>query len=215
MYQDIFEQKPDKSFVTILSGKRGSGKSTMLLELLTQGGLLDAYDLVVFVCPNFRFDKSIKMYLQDRENKCKFIVYEEYHPNIVETIFDNQNPDDDNTVLLVLDDCISQDKFRKNNSTDKLASVATVGRNRRISLLVTTQSLRSVHPDIRKNASFLLIFKCDHKGEMDSIYQDYGFGTLKEFCEWFQKKINKKHTALLLNQDAYDRKAFAKCVSLK
>lgn len=223
---ELFNLNRDKfdSFVILLIGRRGSGKTTMLMELLTgHNGLMSEMDEILFVCPNIRFDRKYADYMSEtygdrqwrKHHNKKFHSLDYYNPDRIKAIFDDRDPKDRDHIMIVLDDCISEKNFRRVGSSDVLSRTATAGRNRLISVVITSQQVRSIHSDVRKQADYAIVFKTDNLAEVDALYEDFGWGKRKDWVEWFQDTLTEEYTALLLAQNKGDRKAAAKVVRLR
>jgi len=212
------------SFVILLIGRRGSGKTTLLMELLCgPDGLMSVQDEIMFVCPNIRFDRKYADYMADtygdrqwraHHNK-KFHSLDYYSPERIKEIFDERDPKDRDHIMIVLDDCISESRFRRPGSSDVLSRTATAGRNRLISVVITSQQVRSIHSDVRKQSDYAIVFKTDNMAEVDALYSEFGWGTKKDWVEWFQNTLTEEYTALLLAQNKGDRKSAAKIIKLQ
>jgi len=193
---------PDKfdSYVLLLIGRRGSGKTTLLMEMLCgHQGLMSKQDEILFVCPNIKFDKKYADYMhdtygdkdwRDHHNKV-FKSMDHYNPDRIKEVFDSRTPEDRNHIMIVLDDCISEKKFRTVGSSDVLSRTATAGRNRLISVVICSQQVRSIHSDVRRQADFAIVFKTDNLAEVNALYDDFGFGTRKDWIEWFDSQLTE------------------------
>ena len=212
------------SFVVLLIGRRGSGKTTLLMELLNgHNGLMSVQDEIYFICPNIKFDRKYSDYMAEtygnREwrnfHGKRFHSLDYYNPDKIRDIFDARDPSDRDHIMIVLDDCISEKKFRRPGSSDVLSRTATAGRNRLISVVITSQQVRSIHSDVRRQADYAIVFKTDNLAEVDALYADFGWGHRKDWIEWFQNTLTEEYTALILAQNKGDRKSVAKIIKLK
>lgn len=185
---DVDFKNSTKSIVILIIGRRNSGKTQMTLELLTND-LNKQFDEVHMVAPNFLFDEKYKEYIKPSPN---FHLYKKYDPNKIEEIYESQAPDEDKKVLVVLDDVISQEKFKSHLMDDPLNRLVSNGRNRRISVLIVSQVYRGLPSSVRKQGDYLFLFNTKNKMELDSIYSEYGQGKRAEFEKIFNDVTNEK-----------------------
>jgi hypothetical protein len=173
----------------LLIGSRGSGKSYQLTQMLTDKRMLgNQFDQIIIISPTMSFDVSWLESSIDFESS-NIICYDEFTQEIVDELIDSQKAILNETgvescpeILLILDDCISNDDTRKKDSG--LRDLSYNGRHLKISLIMTSQKITSVITDIRSQYDSMLIFPMSSKRELQNLQMD---------CD-ISKELFKQHT---------------------
>ena len=195
-------------FRMYICGSSGSGKTNMMLNLLSKDVFYkDYFDEIFVISPTASsLDKSYKV-LDLPQNRY-------YQPNtgIVDRIMEINREGIErkgikNTpkVLVILDDIISYKKFVNSNSLIKLF---VMGRHYNISLIVLSQAYHRIPKSIRLNCSCFCYFRGSQK-EVKVICEDLcppGVSH-KGFTETINKVTKKRYSFLFvdLNRPQEDR----------
>jgi adenylate kinase family enzyme len=180
---------------TLIVGKPGSGKTSMLYSFMKSKKLLaKVYDKIYLFQPE-QSRQSMKDKLFDQlpeEQKFDELTIEN-----LEYIKDNL--DEDENIAIIFDD---MGAYLKNNETKKMLKEFIMNRRHyHISIYFLVQTWYSIEKDIRKLFSNLFIFKCS-RHEMLNI--------TSEMIEQHNDKINdivkivydKPHNFLFINVDS-------------
>jgi hypothetical protein len=176
------------SSVTLFIGKRGSGKSSLVRQLLFNKRHLPLGTVISHTegCNRFYGDFVPSI-----------LIHEEYKPEIVNNAVNRQilytkkkasdlaryghssiNP----SAFLVLDDCLDD------NSWTKLKSIKTLfynGRHMNILFILTTQYPMGIPPSLRTNIDYIFICRENIITNRKRIYDNYAgmFPTFEIFCQ--------------------------------
>jgi hypothetical protein len=188
---------PSDNFVLYISAPRRSGKSTLLVNLLTR--------------PEFyrnKFDKiyifSQTIYLDGTWGKVlsllpKEQIFEEFDPEKIMQIIDRNR--EGQKILIVVDDCIGDAGFKKLDSSDVLTLISTRGRHFNVSLIVSSQAVSAVSSHFRKNTDCIIVFATENSKERTIIHEEFLAHMSKdEFRQIFNFATKDKHSFLLFNK---------------
>lgn len=176
------------SCVSLFIGKRGSGKSSLVRQLLFNKRHLPLGTIISHTegCNRFYGDFVPSV-----------LIHEEYKPEIVNNAVNRQimytkkkaadtarygsstiNP----SAFLVLDDCLDD------NSWTKLKSIKTLfynGRHMNILFILTTQYPLGIPPSLRTNIDYIFICRENIIQNRKRIYESYAgmFPTFEIFCQ--------------------------------
>jgi hypothetical protein len=188
---------PEDNFVLYISAPRRSGKSTLLVNLLTR--------------PEFyrnKFDKvyifSQTIYLDGTWGKVlsllpKEQIFEEFDPEKIMQIIDRNR--DGQKILIVVDDMIGESGFKKLDSSDVLTKISTRGRHFGVSLIVSSQAVSAVSSHFRKNTDAIIVFATENAKEREIIFSEFLAHMNKdEFRQIFNFCTKQKHSFLLFNK---------------
>ena len=183
-------------YIWIIVGKRGSGKSNLILNALgNKEAYKKYYDNIYLVSPTASKDSKFEKLCEelDREDKC----YDECSDKIISEIVDKITAFNDNYKkkgkprnLLILDDCLAQlpRSTQKNSAFNKLI----VGnRHAKLDIWITTQQFKKVNPLIRANADLVSFFANDNVMERKAFLDEYGISE-----ELLDDATGEKHSFL-------------------
>lgn len=182
-------------FVKYISAPRGSGKTYLLINLLIHDKLYkNKFDKIYFFCPSFYSDSKYSV-IDIPSNQ----VFTEYKEEYIEKIIQDKKIETE--ILLIFDDCITQDSFKKNTSSNILNTIAVNGRHMHISMIITSQKCTGSSSYIRSQADGVIVFKSRSLAEIDALYNDNSIGTLnsKEFRNLIDYCTNDKYGFLYIN----------------
>tara|TARA_R110000824_G_scaffold203240_6_gene387651 strand:- start:136 stop:768 length:633 start_codon:yes stop_codon:yes gene_type:complete len=179
-------------------GKSGSGKTNMLLNLLTKRGKMmnRKFDRVYLISPSLHTIDGDPFETIPDDQK-----YEDLTPEVLEEITTDMK-DSGEKCLIVMDDVVAGIKDRKLEM-----AVAKLTYNRRhlcgaggcCCLIITSQVYNRIPLSIRKNFSQLILFKSSNKRELKSIADEVALMPDKEFYEVLGYTFDKKHNFLYVD----------------
>jgi energy-coupling factor transporter ATP-binding protein EcfA2 len=163
--------------LTLIVGKSGSGKSNVLVHMLTKPQFMgEFFDEIFLFSPTAKSDDLVEHLKLADENIIDKLDY-----TAVETlsnIIDKQDKKikdrgiksvaKDSKVLIICDDCISEKVFIK---SDILSRLVTAGRHSLISTIILSQSYTKVPRVIRLQSQGLILFPSSND-ELDLLNQD-------------------------------------------
>lgn len=173
---------PELPFLTVLSGQRNTGKTTLLLNLLMRDIFyLHKFDHIVFFCPTYYLQVKFRAIKLPSEQ-----IHTEFSEDTLTDVIEEAKARHSNAsgfdpvhTLIVLDDCVSEDGFKKSPGLNMLA---TSGRHWNISVIILTQYITGVGTVVRKNCDGVFQFYTDSAIEARSLWESYGgHRTEKEF----------------------------------
>lgn len=189
-----------KGFAGIIYGRRGTGKTTLLKDLVYQNRKL--WDKV------YLFSRTATL----QDDNYYFIPthhkYENYDENILGQIFEEQKKDVEmkkknkqekaiDNVLILFDDIISEEKIRHSQTFN---SLFTVGRHYYITPIVLTQSIggqNGIPKVVRDNVDLVIGFAAHNQVDRELISERYLSQHHKKVGEEIYKQItNEPYVAL-------------------
>lgn len=168
-------------YIWCIIGKRGSGKSTIILSML-ENHLKQYYDNIYMISTTADKDKKFKKLIEELDEEDKF--YKTLNNEVIEDIMNKleENIDDnERRNLLILDDVIHLIP----NSTDKdsLFNRLIVGsRHYKVDIWITSQKLNKLNTLIRNNLDMISLFPTHNKHELDCYTSELNVNK-KEFEE--------------------------------
>lgn len=140
-------------FLFLISAKRNSGKSVLLLNLLVHKDLLyQRFDVIYVFSPTWNYQNTFDVLDLPPEQ-----VFEEFDEKKIAEIIE-ENKEEQKEVLIIFDDCISSKGFKKTTEHSPLNHIATLGRHFNISLIIISQKLTSVSTQVRQNSDYIVLF---------------------------------------------------------
>ena len=151
---------PTHPFRAYIVGASGSGKTNLLLNLVTRKGYYkDYFDFICCLSPTaLNLDKSY----QALEEKTKYetgkdLLFFECNCEVLQEILTMQEETDkEKKVLCILDDIVSYKKFC---NSKELLTFAVMSRHYNISLFCLSQAFHLIPKSIRLNMSCVIYFK--------------------------------------------------------
>jgi len=153
---------PKFPFSCCISGRSGSGKTQLLLNILTRDDLMGNYfhKILVFSPTAGDLDDTYASLKIPKENFIK-----KFDSSILETILNNRKAQikkdgiekvgKTDRVLLIFDDCIAERKFLESKEN---LMMFTLLRHYLCSVCILSQSFKKIPRSIRINANFTCIF---------------------------------------------------------
>lgn len=183
-----------------LVAKRNSGKSYLLKYLVEREK--KEFSKMFVICPTEKINQFYsKNNFIDPKN-----IYEKYDESFVNKLIDKMTQINQGVkqselkkVLLILDDCIADVHFHTCESIKKLYAR---GRHIGISIMITTQYLKSIPPLIRTNTDYMLIGQLNAQG-LTILCDEFIKAGMdkKEFCAMYRENT-KDYNFLLINNNS-------------
>ena len=142
----------------LVIGQRGSGKTTLIKDIIRKKGYDMQKDVYVF-CPTDRFYNSYSEHINALN------VYYNYESSVVANILKEQQ-ENKRQIVVVFDDCIL------NAKTQELAELLYNGRHYGISYIWSTQTAINISPDLRLNMDYVFLIGTN-TSNLKKIYNHY------------------------------------------
>lgn len=190
----------------LIIGKSGSGKSTILYNLLTNKNLLGDYFNYIFVFSPVKTDDILLKLKLPKENYISSFD-EKFVEHIIRKIENKIKCKgglgrcaNETKVLFIFDDILSEQKFLKSTTMKKIASA---NRHYNISWIINSQYYKAIPPIVRTNASAIILFPSS-MSELEKVAEENTEPnqTKKEFIEIAQRATNKPYSFLYINKRA-------------
>lgn len=186
----------------LVIGRSGSGKSTVLYNLLTSPELLGNYFSFVFVFSDVKTDDILKQLDLPEENYITDFDDDKIY-EILDTIEGKIGDIDEKVaeefkIAFIFDDILNKQKFLRGDAMRKLAST---NRHYLVSWFILSQYYRAIPPIIRQNASGVIFFPSSMM-EIEKLADENTEPnqTKKEFIDIVQHATNDKHSFLFINR---------------
>ena len=197
----IPEPLDNKSFVMLVVGAKGSGKTSLMVSLITgQKKPFKAYrgvfDEVILNMPKAsRRSISGDPFKSLPEGSC----YEDFDLHLLDEIYEKaeERAEDEEFTLAIIDDASSKLKTNK-MMIDKLTLLVHRHRHLRLSLMILVQDLTSVPLGIRKNADSIVYFRPTNEKSNIIFREEFLGGFSKEEMNELMKFVFKKKGDFLL-----------------
>ena len=200
-------------FRTIISGKSGLGKTSLIGSLLClpdfYGSIFKGDNIFIFspMKNDFKMEKIIEykkipkenLFTQYNDNKLNDI-YDELVEKFEERIADKKKPENS---LILLDD-ISFSGALKSGLYNAINRVFMNGRKQNISIMLSSQKYSQISTGQRSNASSIFFYNSSMKEkelfETDSNYKE----SKKEFFKMLSSNLKNKRDFIYVNYSAED-----------
>ena len=190
--------------VVIIVAKRGTGKTTLLSNLVLRESMLNCKDNMdyCFFCSNtIHQDKTAQHIKKEYEATC----YDKYSDQIIKDIISFQKSfgEDKASIprtLICLDDCLGS--VKKNSTINFLASRSRHLLNGGL-LIFSTQTLKSLSTVVRTNCTQVILMKTTNKKEIEKFYEEFGgiFGNQNQFDTAFNYCTDGRFDFCYINFD--------------
>ena len=187
----------NKNHISVFVGKSKSGKSNLLVNLLSKGKNKDGfrqsykkvYHDVIIVSPSLKsFKKNI---FDDIDEEKQFDVLNRNTLDFIDT-FTETNSDLERNTLVIFDDVGSS--LRNPANEREIGLQTQKHRHRRCSWWVVVQKYRDLPTSLRANMSAMYLFRPISLKELDAIYEEllpFNKKELIPFINWvFSEKFN-------------------------
>jgi hypothetical protein len=179
----------DREHLTLIVGRKGSGKSHLLCHLLrTQW--CSVYDEIIFVSPTFRA-QFVGLWSQLAPDG--ITVYEKLDEAFIESLLKQQSVSRRNT-LLILDDC--GDDIRK-VSPSQINKLVSNSRHYKLSIVCLHQKLTQAPTIVRANTDCFISFPACSFLEREALWKEISTVDRKTFQRIFNEATCTKHSFLV------------------
>ena len=172
---------PLGNLIHIFCGRRGSGKSTVLLNLLKRkiSPYYKSFDNIYLVSPTANRDEKFDKLVAELKEDGKF--YDKLDESVIDTIvekltlfndeYKKEHPKKVPRNLLILDDCVNA--LPSSTQHSSINNIWTNGRHMKLNIWVCTQQLTKLNRLIRTNADLLTFFPTDNKREFETLSDEW------------------------------------------
>ena len=173
---DIPAPLPSTNFALGIFGSAGSGKTSLLMSLLTARKPNRVYrgvfeDVHFIMPPHSRASLASSLFNDHPEEKVHDDLNEEVLEEILEKAKDTAS--EGGNSLIIIDDCTAD---LKNKDVEKLLRKIIFNRRHyHISLIILAQSYNQMPLALRKTLSHFICFKPPNKKEMESVFSELIF----------------------------------------
>jgi hypothetical protein len=189
----------ERPFVMILAGQKGSGKSTLCVQLL-KTHLCGVFEEIIIISPTFRlqYDK-----LWSQLSPEGITVHEQLNDELLNAIFRAQNPRTNS--LIIFDD--NGADIRKVDQTvfNKLISNS---RHTQTSMMFLSQRVSQNAPIIRSQTDIWIVFAASSYMEREIMYREVSVVDRKTFQQMFSSATETPHSYLVSCIDVGGRMRF-------
>jgi len=196
---------PSKPTNMLICGKKGCGKSSLLLNLIMrkESPWHKAFDLIFLVSPTAKGDPKMSeliedigdQYYEDLDNAVlqEIIERTEAHTEHLKKTKKKRTPH----YALILDDCIHA--IRGKNAS-LLTKLATQNRHMKITNIILVQKYNTyVAPLIRSNLDCIAFFHSENQAEIDSFVKEIGTNEEK-LRKLYEYATAEPYSFLFINQ---------------
>ncbi len=206
----VFNPNEAKGPVVVLIGRRDTGKSFLVQDLLYHHQDIPIGTVISGTeAGNGFFGKHVP----------KLFIHDEYNTAIIENILKRQKAvlkqikkektaygrsNIDPRAFVILDDCLYDNKWAK----DKVMRLLFMnGRHWKIMLIITMQYPLGVPPNLRTNIDYVFILREPYITNRKRIYENYAgmFPTFESFCQ-VMDQCTENYECLVINNNAKSNK---------
>lgn len=181
-------------------GPKGSGKSSIMLSLLTskKSPFRRYFNNILLVSPTARFDDKMKPLQEEVESEGKYwnALTEDTAKEIIELLPELNQDVKKPQNLIILDDVTHS--FPTGKKPNAISALFTNSRHLKTSIWVVTHKYTSMPPIFRNQMDCLFIFRTNSKVEIESFKRDL---TCDEdtFEKNLQEATEEDHSFLFVN----------------
>lgn len=186
------------NFFTIVNGGPGSGKTNLLLNLLTKKGKFynKKFDRI------YIFSPSLKTVTREI-NLPKDRIYETFDLEAIQDIIEIENAEEEpNKILIIFDDMVANLKKNLKPMLQLIYNRRHIGGG--VSIIITSQVYNKIPQELRKVATLLVCFKTTNKHEVESIYEDFISIPKNDFDEVLRYSWKNKHDFVIIDANTSD-----------
>jgi len=205
-----FRPNENKGPVIVLIGRRDTGKSFLVRDLLF-------YQQDIPVGTVISGTEAGNSFYS--EHIPKLFIHDEYNSSIIENILKRQKTcmkqvikemqtykksNIDPRTFVILDDCLYDSSWTK----DKLMRLLFMnGRHWKILLIITMQYPLGIPPNLRTNIDYVFILREPYINNRKKIYENYAgmFPTFESFCQ-VMDQCTENYECLVINNNAKSNK---------
>jgi GTPase SAR1 family protein len=193
----------NKSFFLIISGRPGSGKTSLLISMLSAKGknriYRNVFTKITLVMPKSSIESLRDNIFEDLPNEQQF---DNLKPEIFQMIQDNkksfsESKKPNQNQLLILDDVASQLR----DYEDQLKELCQNRRHLNLSIILLTQTMRDIPRPMRLLATDVIAFKANNNIDNEIIREEYLNTNIKKFRSIIQFIYRDKHDYMYINKE--------------
>lgn len=188
--------------IWIISGSKGSGKSTLMLNVLkNKHAYKGFFDNIFLVSPTSTGDKKFEKLLKELDQDGKY--YSECSDDTVGEIIDRLKSFKDSFdereegrkphSLVIFDDCLAY--LPKSMEKSRFNELITTSRHLKCSVWILVQKYNKVNPLIRAQQDLLSIFHTNNRRELESLEDDLNLDK-KQFKEIYEFATDEPNSFL-------------------
>jgi hypothetical protein len=198
--KNVHPLAPQWPFRMIISGPSGSGKSNLMLNLVTKYLYFDKCYIFAKDAEEDKYSFLINFLMLAGKQRGEKIL--EIVSDKLEDVPDLMKLDKKKQHLFIFDDMITT----KNQKIIEELSIR--GRKRNASIIYLTQVYHEVPKNIRKNCNYIAIFNVTSKREILELQKDHAIGISKdEFVKMYNSIIdNDRYGFLFIDRKTEDKK---------
>lgn len=196
---------PQPPFCMNVIAQRASGKTNMVIDLLTdENKLCKFFDLIFIWSTSFYHDSKWKnIHIPNPE----MMVFEKYELHKIEQLFKTLQEIAKRkvfNVLMIFDDMIDQNVM-KPISMGVIESVAVRGRHYNISVIMISQLYKKISVPMRVNSTNSIFFRIRNRNELEKIMEENQESlTKEEFLEVYNYATGEGYSFLHVNNQEMD-----------
>ncbi len=192
----------------LIVGKTGSGKTNLLVSLLTQDEFYnkDFRGRNIYIFSPMVNDYKLE-FLVDKKNIPDLNIYTEFDNELLRALYDKLTEEFETEMLLsrkvsnkliILDD-LSFDGSLKKGLYNMVQKIFCNGRKHNISIIITSQYYSHISPVCRTNCSGAILFTMNDR-QLDFVTEENNYlDTKKEFKALMKKHLKEKHDFISIN----------------
>jgi hypothetical protein len=194
---------PKPPFILTIVAPRNSGKTLLTTRLVTtpaeNGGYAKLFDEIYLFSPNIFVDPKLG-WLATQLNPERVSL--SFDTKKIGEILESSAINNSKHKLIICDDCMTEDEFLNQKSDGILNRIATIGRNRNVSLLVVLQKFKGAPKTFRQNIDGLVVFTGLSKPSLEDIYCaeiPFPFYEKKDFLDTYIHNTLEKFSFIIFN----------------
>jgi GTPase SAR1 family protein len=191
---------PMGSRIFAIIGPKGSGKSSIVLSLLTskKSPFRRYFDNILLVSPTAKYDDKMRPLQEEVDSEGKYweSLNEQTAEEMIELLNELNTGKKKPQNLIILDDCTQS--FPTGKKPSKITSLFTNSRHLKTSIWVITHKYTSMPPVFRNQLDSLFIFRTNSKVEIEGFKRDLNCDE-SVFEENLKKATEEPHSFLFVN----------------
>jgi hypothetical protein len=210
-----FNKNETKGPVIVLLGRRDTGKSVLVKDLLfyhqdipigtVMSGTEDGNGFFSDLVPKLFVHNEYNTAIVERALlRQKHVMMEHMKACKLASARNQPIPPSDPRTFVIMDDCLFDDKWTR----DKVMRCLFMnGRHWKIMLIITMQYPLGVPPAMRSNVDYVFILRNPIKSDRKRIYENYAgmFDTFEAFCQ-VMDQCTEDYRCLVIHQNARSNK---------
>ena len=194
-----------ESHITMIVGKKGSGKSNLFLQfLLNPTGYFRQYDRIIFISPTFRAQFGI---LWNKLDPKGIRVYDEVSQGLLAEIIQEQESNELRS-LVCFDDNGEELRHLVQSELNRFISNS---RHLRLSCVFLCQKISQVPTIVRANTDCFVVFAACAQVELEALYREVSVVDKKRFLELFREVTQHEYAFLCISMQRGKIKFFKNC----